>query len=186
MAEEEKNEETPAKGGKGKLIIIIVVVLLLVGGGGAFALMGGKDKKASHEEEEEVIHYETVELDSFIVNLADSGNFLKTTILIEYDPKLITLGDHGDGGGGGGHGGGASGGEEGGGGGGSLPGVLGKRLPMIRDAVITVLSSKKGEDLLSVAGKEALKEELVETINEAIGLDDPPVIAVYFQDFVVQ
>lgn len=188
MAEEaEKTEESGKKKGGKKLIIIIAVVVLAVVGGAAFFLLGGKKaEEGAKTEEEEVVHYETVLLDTFIVNLANSGNFLKTTIQIEYDPKLIGAGSEGGEGGGGGHGGGAAGGGEEAADAGGLPGVLGKRLPMIRDAVITILSSKKGEDLLSTAGKETLKEELVEGINEAIGLDDPPVVAVYFYDFVVQ
>lgn len=180
----QEGEAAPAPKGKKKLIIIIaVVLLLLVGGGGGFMLMGGdkpKDEKAEEAHEEEK-HYAHAKLDPFIVNLAQSGSFLKIALLIEYDPALVE-GQGGEGGGGG-HGGG------GGGGGGApagLPGVLGLREPMIRDSIIRVLSSKKGEEVLTVQGKDQLKEELVEAINEAVGLEEHPVVAVYFTEFIVQ
>ena len=60
------------------------------------------------------------------------------------------------------------------------------REPMMRDAVIRVLSSKKAVDVLSPEGKEKLKEELVEAINEAIGLEEGPVVNVYFTEFIIQ
>ena len=63
---------------------------------------------------------------------------------------------------------------------------IAERLPMIKDAVIKVLSSKKAEEVLSADGKEHLKEELIEAINEAIGLEEGPVTGIYFEDFIVQ
>ncbi len=82
--------------------------------------------------------------------------------------------------------------EEGGGGHGGeaasvgLPGILGERYPMIRDAVITVLGSKTAAVLLSPDGKEQIKEELLDSINEAVGLDEPLVVNIYFTDFIIQ
>jgi flagellar FliL protein len=67
-----------------------------------------------------------------------------------------------------------------------LPEVLADREAIIRDAIIRVLSSKSKEQVLSTEGKEILKEELVEAINDASGLDEPPVVAVYFTEFIVQ
>lgn len=187
--EEEKPEgaEGEAKPkSKKKLFIIIGVVLLLAGGGVPF-LLGGKkdDKKADAEEEhvEEVKVYETAKLDTFIVNLSENSTFLKTTILLEYDSHAFVAktGDKGGEAEGGGHGGGGEAPKSG-----ALPAPLEKRKPMINDAVIRVLSSKRSTDVLTSDGKEQLKQELIEAINEAIGMEEAPVVNIYFTEFIVQ
>ena len=57
---------------------------------------------------------------------------------------------------------------------------------MIRDAIISTLSYKTPNELLTQEGKEALKEELVDAINEALGLEESVVVSVYFKDFIMQ
>ena len=181
---EGEHAEAPAGGGKKKLIIIAVVALLAVGGA-AFAFLGGsKPPEGENAEEiEEKKEYKIAELDTFIVNLSESTSFLKVKMLIEYDPATMVQGEGGAEGGGG-HGGGGAGG------GGDekpeLPPMLKARLPMIRDAVIRVISGKRSTDVLTVTGKETLKQELIEAINEATGLDEPPVVNVYFTEFIIQ
>lgn len=192
MAKEEKEEE--AKGGDGhgeaaapakskKKLIIIVAVVVVVLGVVAFLFLGKKKPEATdgaehetHAEEER--HLATAELPSFIVNLSETTNFLKVKLLLEYDPEILAKASaHAEGGGGGGHE--AKPGE-------GLPGALGARQPMIQDAVIKVLSAKKAADVLTIEGKETIKEELVEAINEATGLEEPPIVSVYFMEFIVQ
>lgn len=181
--EEKTEEEAPKKKSKMMLIIIIVVVLLLGGGGAAFFLMGSGDDEGGEDAEEVEIQYETVELKPFVVNLANNEGYLKVTLLLEYDPTLIKpSGGQGFGGGGAVGGGGSPHSPLSG----DLPGVLNDREAMIRDAVLVILSSKSRENLLTPEGKETLKEELVEAINDATGLDEPPVVAIYFIEFVIQ
>ncbi|MCB0319093.1 MAG: flagellar basal body-associated FliL family protein [Bdellovibrionales bacterium] len=196
MADEEKKD---AEGGedkpksKKKLIIIIAAAVVVLGGGaGAFLMMSGGDENAEGEhgdahvqEIEEEAHLATAELEPFIVNLSEQTSFLKIKVLIEYDPELLNMGhDHG---GGGAYGGGGSGGGGGGeGAGGGLPSVMAEREPMIRDAVIRVIASKTAKQVLSTEGKEELKEELLDAINEAIGLDEPAVVNLYFIEFIIQ
>lgn len=107
-------------------------------------------------------------------------------ILIEYDETTLhrVLAAH-SAEGGSGHGGGASGG---GGGGDSqaLPHGMVGREGMLRDAIIRVFVSKKSSEVLSGEGKDRLKEELVEGINEALAYDEPVVTNVYFTEFIVQ
>ncbi len=180
MAEEDEENteggEEQGKKSKLPLIIIIVVVLLVVGGGAGFFLLSGGDKNVSADLEEEIV-YETYEMTPFVVNLASRGNFLKVTLLIEYDPYLVLPSgpepvEEGEA---------AAGGVDS-----DAPGELGKRMPMIRDAVIRVLSAKTADEVLTLEGKEILKEELIEAINESSNLDEPPVINVYFLEFIVQ
>jgi len=190
--EEEKpeGEGEAAKPKSKKKLIIIIVAVLLVGGGVAFALMGKKPEKkadaAEEEKKEEEKHFETAKLDTFIVNLSENATFLKTTILVEYDPSVLQPkgGEHGGEASGGGHG--SGGGEEGAAKAGGLPAALEKRKPMINDAVIRVLSSKRATDVLTSEGKEQLKQELIEAINEAIGLEEGPVVNIYFTEFIIQ
>jgi flagellar FliL protein len=188
--EEEETTEEGEEGGKKKskkmLFIILGVVLLLAAGiPAALMLGGGEDEADGHgeEEHEEEVHYETYELEPFIVNLSKTSSFLKVRLLVEFDPNLVNGGEDAHGGGGAYGGGGSGGGEAAPSG---PPGVLGEKDPMIRDAIIMILSSKKAEDVLTVDGKEELKVELLDAINDATGLDDPPIVNVYFLEFIVQ
>ena len=56
--------------------------------------------------------------------------------------------------------------------------------PVIDDIVTTILSSKTFNEITTIEGKQALKEELMGRINEALGYQG--VINVYFTDFVIQ
>ncbi len=60
---------------------------------------------------------------------------------------------------------------------------LTKLIP-IRDAMISLMSSKKRSDLLNREGKEDLKAEIIGVINESLG--KPEIKNVYFTNFVVQ
>lgn len=190
MSEEKKPEgegEAEAKPkSKKKLFIIIGVVVLLAGGGGAAMMLGGSEPPKEGEEEEHVAEeehktYALLEMDTFIVNLSANTSFLKVKMVLEYDPEIANKAL----GGGHGHGdAGAGGGEK------ADPlagaGAIGHRMPQITDSIIRVLSSKKAEDVLSPEGKEDLKQQLIEAINEATGLDEGPIVNIYFKEFIIQ
>lgn len=177
----------PKAKSKKKLFIIVGALVVLVAGAGIpLFLMGGDEKaegEVAHEETHAEPHLEVVPMDVFIVNLSQHTAFIKTKLLLEYDAELVhkheeelAKSGHPIAVEAGGHGGGEAG----------LSGYLKVREPMIRDAVIRVLSSRRPEEVLSVDGKERLKEELLETINEAIALDEPPVQSIYFAEFIIQ
>jgi flagellar basal body-associated protein FliL len=63
---------------------------------------------------------------------------------------------------------------------------MAKREIQIKDTLLRVLSSKKAEDVLTAEGKERLKEELIEGLNEAVALEEPPLTGVYFTEFIIQ
>jgi flagellar basal body-associated protein FliL len=152
--------------------------------------LGGGEEEAKDEhaaEEEEVKHLATVALDPIIVNLSANTAFLKVSMILEYDAGILDkaaleAAGHAEGGG---HGGGASGGGGEAEGGGMHP-IMTARQPMIKDVILRILSSKKPEEVLTSEGKEKLKEELIEGINEAIGLEEEPVVNIYFTEFMVQ
>lgn len=57
------------------------------------------------------------------------------------------------------------------------------RKPQIRDAIISILNSKRPEDLLKVEGKNYLKEEIKSSINSF--LIDGNVVDVYYVGFQI-
>ena len=54
----------------------------------------------------------------------------------------------------------------------------------MRDRVLTLLNSKTASELTSYSGKEALRTELLRTLDEL--LEDVRVLDVYFSEFLVQ
>jgi flagellar FliL protein len=173
--DEEGKEEAPKKSKKMLFIIVGVVVLVLIGAGAFFMMSGGK--KAAEGEGEEGAEEAEAPAEG-----------------------------HGEGGKEGGHGGGAlSGsivpldtfivnlqvkgsflkttiqlefGEPG------QPHTLESDMPKVRDAVIRIMSGKTAQEILSVEGKEKLREEVKDGVNNAMGSED--VVNVYFTEFIVQ
>jgi flagellar FliL protein len=187
-AEGEAGEAEAKPKSKKMLFIILGVVLLVAGAGVPMFLMGGgsEEELVVEEEHETPKRLETADLEVFVVNLSETSAFVKVHIVIEFDAALVekqTMGEGGEGGGGG-HGGGPSGG--GGDAGPTIPPHFVKRMSQIKDVIIKILSAKRSDDLLTVEGKERLKDELLEGINEAVGLEEPPVTGVFFTEFMIQ
>jgi len=187
-----EGEAKPKKSKKG-LFIGLGVTVLSLGAGVPMFVMGGEpppDEAAVHEEEEHhhEKHLETAELGVFIVNLSETTSFLKTKMTVEFDPEIVdrqTKKPEGEEAaaeeeGGGGHGGGEKEGAA------ALPEFMAHKETQIKDTVIRILSSKRTDEMLTGDGKERLKEELVEGINEAVGLEDPPIGRVFFTEFIIQ
>jgi flagellar FliL protein len=57
------------------------------------------------------------------------------------------------------------------------------KLPLIDDAVITLISTKTFEDLYTADGKEKLRSEILDRVNTR--LPDYKIISIYFTEFVV-
>lgn len=191
-AHEEGAAEAKPKKSKKKLFIILGVVVLVAGAGVPMFLMGGappEEEAAAHEEEvhEEVKHLETADLGSYVVNLSEATSFLKAKITVEFDATIVEKqmkpkehGEEAEAEGGGEHG------AKEGAGAAALPEFMAKRETQIKDAVLRILSSKKADDVLTSEGKERLKEELIEGLNEAVALEEPPMTAVFFTEFIIQ
>lgn len=176
-------EAAPKKSKKKLFIIVGAVVAIVVAAGVPLFVLGGQkpaDGKEAHEEEPKAKELKTLALDTVIVNLSESGAFIKIRMSFEYDPEPIKKVEEelAKRGGGGGE---AKEGEKGG-----LTGYFKEREPMLKDALIKVLSSKRSTEVLSLDGKERLKEELVEAANEALALEESPIQGVYFAEFIIQ
>lgn len=68
---------------------------------------------------------------------------------------------------------------------------LALRMPAIRNDLILLFSSQEFEDLSTLEGKEALRSNIMATVNKAVGsdpaeADDATIEAVYITNFVMQ
>lgn len=59
-----------------------------------------------------------------------------------------------------------------------------KRIPQIRDIVINVLASKTKEKILEKEGKDQVRSEIINIINQLMTIGK--IRNVYFQDFIIQ
>jgi flagellar protein FliL len=59
-----------------------------------------------------------------------------------------------------------------------------KKMPLIKDTILTILSQKKSDELFHSSGKEKLKAEIMRLVNP--NLADFKIKAVYFSEFVIQ
>ena len=168
MAEAEKEEaaEKPA-GGKKKLIIIIAAVVLLIGAGaGAFFVMGSGGGGEEGEEGEEE-HAEEAEGEGEHGEMPGAMMPLETFIVNlqvkgSFLKTTINL-EFADP---------------------ELPHSAENDMPKIRDAVIRVLTKKEAKEILSPEGKDKLRDEVKEAVNQALGSED--VVGVFFSEFIVQ
>ena len=94
-------------------------------------------------------------LDTFIVNLADKGG--NRYLRVTLDLELDS--------------------DE-------LESEVAKRLPQVRDSILTILPTKRFEDISSARGKTALRDEMLEKINGMLARGQ--ITNIYFKEFVVQ
>lgn len=164
---------------KGNMVLIIViallVVLLLGGGAAAFFLLGSHeepakagttetsqtdtkataDKKKSKKSTDHLTIGPMYPLASFTVNLlSESGNRYLKVVV---DLELADP---------------------------KMTIEMNNKKSLIRDIIIRTFSSKTFEEISTLKGKDKLKDEVLEKINES--LSDGQVRNIYFTDFVVQ
>ena len=154
-AEEKKDD---AAGGKKKppMMIIIAVFVVVLLGAAFFVVQKASTKQKGHAVKK-VEKGPVLSLDEFLVNLADPGSdhFLKVTVGLELDKAK-----------------------------GKTPEALKEDTPLIRDAVLSSLSSKTRDQIAPEGGREKLKADIKKKVNTALGEDD--VQGVYFTNFVTQ
>ena len=170
MAEKKVKDEKKEKvNSNGLKIIIIIMLALILVGGAAFAgfYIFFKDNNApvvnsnmngTNIAPQLLIEENAYDLGEFTVNLADEGGrrYLKTKIALGYDKKNKKLAKEFE--------------QE------SMKTIL-------RDGVISVLTSKKSTDMTQ-KGKEDMKKEIMDKLNPLF--KNGRVINVYFSDILVQ
>ncbi len=136
---------------------------------------GAEGEREGEHNAPSMVFYDPLE---FLVNLADAeeSHYLRTTIslgLVGEVPEGVKSG------GGGGHGGGHGGGKAES----PLVGFIKPQEPVIRDTIISVISSRKFKDLGTVQGKNELKDTLRMRLKEQLKLNN---VEVYFTAFTLQ
>ncbi|MGD9156976.1 MAG: flagellar basal body-associated FliL family protein [Desulfobacteraceae bacterium] len=141
------------------LIIISILVLCLLGGGiyvwKSGIMSGDPDEAALDEEGGKQEMGPIYSLDTFIVNLV--GGRGKNYLKAKVELELDSE---------------------------KTTIEIEKRLPQVRDAILTMLSSKSNEDINTLEGKFQLRAEIISTLNQ--NLTAGKVRNVYFTDFIVQ
>ena len=153
------------------IILIGVVMIFMLGLGGGLFMMWNKlsvmetqaQRTAEDGEQADRDTRVSVEkllgpifpLDTFIVNLADKGG--KRYLRITIDLELDSE---------------------------DLESEVTKRLPQVRDSILTILPTKRFEDISSAEGKTALRDQMLERINGLLARGQ--ITNIYFKEFVVQ
>ncbi len=143
MPPEADEQQQPKSSGKKLLFIIIPVVVLLLAGGGAAAYFKffNKTEAAGQHKAEEKKHAETIiqDMDTFLVNLADSGSkrFLKVTMKAKLDSNQLS--------------------EE----------FKGRMFEM-RDSILMILTSKASDEVVTAEDKQVLKKEILAALNRSL------------------
>ena len=152
-----------------KILIVLIgfLMVLMLGMGGGLFMMWNKlsdiniqaNANASGQPgQEEILEHPLgtiYSLETFIVNLADKGG--NRYLRITMDLELGTP---------------------------ELEPEIQKRLPQVRDGILMILPSKRFEDISSMEGKAALRDEILATLNGF--LVEGEITNIYFKEFVVQ
>ena len=165
MAQKEPEEQLAPAGGSKKLIIIIavvVVVLVLAGVGAFLALKSGKGAGEEEEAAEEEQAEETEEGAPENAVLPLDAFIVNLQVKGSFLKTTMQLEFAEP----------------------QLPPTMENDVPKVRDAIINILSAKASSDLLTPEGKEKLREEIRNKINEVLGAED--VTGVYFTEFIIQ
>ncbi|MDT7871807.1 MAG: flagellar basal body-associated protein FliL, partial [Thermocrinis sp.] len=144
------------KGGRKILFLIPILLLVLaVAGGGVYFFLLNKSKKEGEEKISPSHVGVMVDLGVFTVNLADKGTDAYARVAITLELSNEKVKQEVD-----------------------------KRMPIIKDAIIDVISSKTSDFVRTPEGREALRLELIKRLN--IILVEGGVRNIYFTEFVVQ
>ncbi len=144
---------------------------------------GANGEEGSADAEGDVVERGLIlDLGDFVLNLSDVGSkrYLKANVAIELTRKATDPSAEP-----------AKGGGEGEGGEGAaspmkaIEAEMEQFKPSIRDAIISTLSSKTSDEVLTIAGKEEAKEQIKEAVN-AIFAGEREVLRVSFGNFIIQ
>lgn len=137
--------------------ILLVLLAIIVGGGVTFgALWFFGPLAAPVQATPKERHMETLDLGDKVLNLADEGlsHYLRVRVVLEY-PQDKKLAEE-----------------------------IKAKQPMLTEAVLTILRSKKVEEVLPVKNQEAIKKQILDHINSQ--LMHGKVEHLYLTDFLVQ
>lgn len=170
VAVEEELVVEKKSGGKKKLVLLIIV-LLLAGGGAAWWFLlrpgMGKNPEAIAAEKEKQMHF--ISLEPFVTNLATQDGSAHY-LQVKIDLKSFDP---------------------------KVDAQVDAMMPEIRNAILKILAGQMANQVGTVAGREALRQQILGAVNELLltrgGIlphpktaKSPPIAGVYFTAFVVQ
>ncbi|NLD38255.1 MAG: flagellar basal body protein FliL [Desulfatiglans sp.] len=156
-----KSEEAPKRKKVPINMIIIIILVLCLVGGGVFVWKSGLFSKGTDgsaidtEKQNKELIGPILTLDTFIVNLI--GDRGKNYLKAKVELELDSE---------------------------KTIVEINKRLPQIRDSILTLLSSKSSEDINTLDGKFQLRAEIMTTINQY--LRTGKIRNVFLTDFIIQ
>lgn len=155
-------EAVPPSASKKKLIIIIAAVVLLAGvGGGAWFML--KPKAGAHKEA--VKHEEPVRapvfmtLETFTVNLQPDPD----EKFLQLDMQLQVASNE-------------------------AAEALKLQMPIVRNRLLFLLTSKRASEILTMEGKKQLSDEIITELKKpySVGAKPQEILGVYFTSLIVQ
>lgn len=166
MSEKKKEKEKPA-GNKLNIVILALLIIIIVGMigivGGYFLLVKGKISIPSSTKTSEaaVVQENTYTLDEFTINLADtdSEKYINAQVSLGYDSSQSKLKSE-------------------------LESTTIVKKPILSDAVISVIRSKKKADFDAAGGVDKIKQEIIDAVNK--NLTNGKILHVYFSKLVIQ
>ncbi len=151
----QETEVVKPKSSSKTLIIALVAIVLLAACGTGFFWYQRRAKAPVHEEPKKT---EVLHLETFVVNLADEDQ--RTFLRIGIDLGIEIEGKK------------------------SKESEAGQPIAPIRDVILGVLMATHSDDLATVEGKQKLKEQLLQRLNQR--LPQLKVHEVYFTEYILQ
>ncbi len=147
--------EKSKKKGKLPLIIIIAAVILIATAAGAYFFLLGKGTQHTKSSTAKESKGVNFSLEPFVVNLMDQGGTKYLKVTIQLELSDVKLTEQAK-----------------------------NKTPQIRDAIITLLTNKTSDELITPEGKLILKDEIKQRVSQILG--ENTVTNVYLTDFVMQ
>lgn len=148
----------PKKKTKMLIIIVIAVLVLIAGAAAAYFFLIGKaaqQDKAFITKNSKEVQGVNFALEPFVVNLMDQGGSKYLKVSVQIELSNAKLLEQAK-----------------------------NKTPQIRDAIITLLTNKTSDELITPEGKLLLKDEIKQRVAQILG--EGTVINVYLTDFVMQ
>lgn len=172
MADEKTEEAKQSGGSKGIIIILIVLIVILLaalGGGGYYLYSQGafsQDKTEAKDEQPEVAETFRAKIEDLVLNITNSKGREKL-MKLSFSIKSTEP---------------------------TIAGLIEENKAEIIDTVIAQISARSSEELLTVGGKNLLKEELKDDINALINeavksnsdIKQNSIEKIFFTSFVIK
>jgi flagellar FliL protein len=154
MSDEQTEETTEKGGGKKKLVMIVVPVIVVIAAAAGFFLRGGDTAEAAVPTTIPVVEGDVIEVDTMTVNLIGEEGRYAR---VGFAVVLDSMAESG---------------------------AVGKKMPLMRDATLTVMTGFNSAELQTAAGMERLRQELSEAVVAIF--PDGEVIRAVLTELIVQ